>query len=99
VQWGPQPYEALLDLICQSFQCRPSQAKQEDWYEVRAVLDARAAADAAGASRSGTLKDNPGLQAVYARMVQAQTGQEPGESSAFDELLAALDDETAEDEE
>lgn len=63
-------------MICEAFGCTPAEALQQDWPLVEAVLDYRAAAQAAEllASEGGAevLAKQPALQRLLLDMRQAQ---------------------------
>lgn len=96
VQFGPQPYEGRISVICEAFGCTPAAAEEQDPALVDAVLDYRHALiakrlwSATTAKEQGRnfeiLAENTHLLVLLGRMRRAQTG-EPLDADA-DELAA-----------
>jgi hypothetical protein len=77
VQWGPQPYEALVSEVCDAFTTVPDVAERQPAQVVRAVLDYRNAKYALSLLEQGTagfeqLSKNAGLQLLLLDLLRAQ---------------------------
>lgn len=75
--YGPEPAEAILSAVCESFACPPSVARREDWTEVLAVLEYRSlrlAIDTVNRGDDGarTMEINPSLMRLLTEMHRAQ---------------------------
>lgn len=71
-------------MVCEAFGCTPLEAKEQDWHEVQAILDYRAAERARDLFNSPNksqafdeLKANPYLTELLSRMHRAQVGAAP----------------------
>lgn len=64
-------------MVCEAFSCPPSVARQQDWGDVRAILDYRNAARAVelfNAHKISELGAEPGLLTLLLDMLRAQLG-------------------------
>ena len=88
MRWGPQPFEGMISVVCESFGIGPVEAMrnlERDEMLVHAVLDYRSAErakelfDAKGKDEKAqafkAFEDNPGLLRILSKMARAQRGQ------------------------
>jgi len=92
IQYGPQPYEAIISEICASFGCPPDVAEQQDLSLVQRIFEyrnAQAARDLINQGRKGfeQVTKQPHLVQLLLEMHRAQTGVEHLTS---DQMLAGL---------
>lgn len=81
IEWGPQPYEGIISVICEAFHISPAEAERQEWPLVEAVLDYRSAEQAKdifnGKDKKlafDLLTKNPHLLRILSRMNRAQRG-------------------------
>ena len=68
---GPQPIAATISIVCEAFSCLPSEAMEEDWHLIQAIMDYRLLTSARDQHNQDASKMHPSQIALWREMVEA----------------------------